>query len=46
MGERAGILDELMGAQPRTSLMRSTARERCVGGELLVAKNRQPFLQA
>ena len=46
MGERAGILDELMRAQ-RAHVADALDRARAhVGGEFLVAKDRQAFLQA
>ncbi len=46
MGERAGVLGELRGAQPANVGDALDRRRALVGGELLVAKDGQPFLQA
>ena len=46
MGEGAGVLAELCARKPRTSPMRLTGARALVGGELLVAEDGQPLLQA
>ena len=46
MGERTGILDELVRAQAAHVADALDRARALVGGELLVAEDRQPFLQA